>query len=223
MTSEKATFSSAPIDTTTGETQSSGTVASTTVIDLLRHGEVEGGEVFRGSSDDILSDVGWRQMQDALEDKSGWDVIMTSPLQRCHEFAESLAEEEDLTLHINEQLQEIHFGDWEGLSPDQLLQSEAEALQAWWQNPTWETPPRGESFHDFRSRILKAFKQIAMKYEGQHVLLVSHAGVIRVILMSILGMQDENLFRLNVGHASFSRLRIYRDQTGTWGTLIEHG
>jgi len=61
--------------------------ASTTVIDLLRHGDVEGGDVFRGSSDDPLSDDGWRQMQDALEDKSGWDVIITSPLQRCCEFA----------------------------------------------------------------------------------------------------------------------------------------
>lgn len=196
---------------------------STTVIDLLRHGEVDGGEVFRGSTDDPLSDEGWQQMQDALEDISGWDVIITSPLQRCCEFSESLADEDALNLHINDQFQEIHFGDWEGHSPDEILETDAENLQAWWQLPTKETPPRGEDFQDFRSRVLKAFNQVTKKYEGEHILLVTHAGVIRLILMDVLGMQDENLFRLNVDHASFSRLRIYRDQTGQWGTLIQHG
>jgi alpha-ribazole phosphatase len=196
---------------------------STTIIDLLRHGEVEGGEVFCGSSDDMLTDEGWQQMQDALEGKSGWDMILSSPLQRCCEFAESLANEEDLKLHINEQFQEIHFGDWEGCSPDDILQTDAQNLQAWWQSPTRETPPRGEDFQDFRSRVLKAFNQLTKKYQDEQVLLITHAGVIRVILMDVLGMQDENLFRLNVDHASFSRVRIYRDHTGQWGTLIKHG
>ncbi len=196
---------------------------STTVIDLLRHGEVDGGEVFRGSTDDLLTDAGWQQMQAAIDGEAGWDVILSSPLQRCCEFAESLANEEDLSLHINEQLQEIHFGDWEGCSPDEILESDEITLQNWWQSPTKETPPRGEDFQDFRSRVLKSFNQITKKYEGEHILLVTHAGVIRLILMDILGMQDENLFRLNVAHASFSRVRIYRDQTGQWGTLIKHG
>ena len=196
---------------------------TTTVIDLLRHGEVEGGDVFRGSTDDKLSDDGWQQMQDALENISGWDVMISSPLQRCCEFAESLAEEEGLNLRINDQFQEIHFGDWEGRSPDEILESDAKILQAWWQQPTKETPPRGEDFQDFRSRVLKAFNQITKKHEGEHILLITHAGVIRLILMDILGMQAENMFRLNVDYASFSRLRIYHDQTGKWGTLIEHG
>lgn len=197
--------------------------STTTIIDLLRHGEVEGTDVFRGSTDDELSDNGWQQMQDALENKHGWDVIVTSPLQRCFEFAESLADEEGLNLHINEQLQEIHFGDWEGQSPDEIMQSEdAEKLNAWWQSPTKETPPRGEDFHDFRSRVLKEFGKITRQNKNKHVLLVTHAGVIRLFLMHILGMQDENLFRLNVDYASFSRIRIYHDSTGEWGTLIEH-
>jgi broad specificity phosphatase PhoE len=61
------------------------------------------------------------------------------------------------------------------------------------------------------------------KHEGKHILLVTHAGVIRVILMYILGMQEENLFRLNVDYASISTIRMYHDDTGEWGTLISHG
>jgi broad specificity phosphatase PhoE len=60
------------------------------------------------------------------------------------------------------------------------------------------------------------------KHEGKHILLVTHAGVIRVILMYILGMQEENLFRLNVDYASISTIRMYHDDTGGWGTLISH-
>ena len=220
--SENTTISTEPAEAISGDMIE--TTSTTTVIDLLRHGEVEGDAVFRGSSDDVLSDEGWQQMQNALADKGDWDVIITSPLQRCFEFAESLADDEGLNLHINDQLQEIHFGDWEGQSPDDIMQSDdAQRLDAWWQSPTKETPPRGEDFQDFRSRVLKALNKISQQYEDENVLIVTHAGVIRIILMYILGIQDENLFRLNVDYANFSQIRIYRDATGEWGTLIKHG
>ena len=61
----------------------------TTIIDLLRHGEVEGGEIIRGSTDDKLTDEGWAQMQNALQGDIQWDVIISSSLLRCAEFAES--------------------------------------------------------------------------------------------------------------------------------------
>ena len=64
---------------------------------------------------------------------------------------------------------------------------------------------------------------MAKQYEGENLLLITHAGVIRVIIMHILGMQDENLFRLNVDYASMTKIRIYHDETGEWGTLISHG
>jgi len=194
-----------------------------TTIDLLRHGEVEGDAVYRGSTDDLLTDVGWQQMVAALKDKKDWDLIVSSPLQRCLEFAQLIAEEDEIDLQIDKSFQEIDFGLWEGLSPDKIMKNEADNLKAWWQSPTRVTPPEGEDFHEFQARVLKTLKQIVTDNKGQKLLLVTHAGVIRVILMYVLGMQEENLFRLNVDNASFSQIHIYHDKQGDSWSLIKHG
>ncbi len=193
------------------------------MITLLRHGEVGLANVFCGSTDPELSDKGWAQMQKSLENEESWDKIFTSPLQRCHEFADSLATQEELDLVVTQDLQETDFGDWEGLSPKEILEEDGTKLHDWWKAPTRVIPPGGEAFLDFRSRVLKAFNEIVSTHQGQELLLITHAGVIRVILMHILGMQDENLFRLNVDYASMSKIRIYNDDSGEWGTLISHG
>ena len=198
-------------------------MSETTIINLLRHGEVEIGSVFCGSTDPELTDHGWSQMQKALENEEGWDRIISSPLQRCQEFAESLALQEETSISLNESFQEIDFGLWEGLDPKDILEEESDALNAWWKAPTRVVPPEGEAFLDFRSRVLKAFNDVVRQNSDENILLVTHAGVIRVIMMHILGMQDEHLFRINVDYASYTRIRIYHDETGEWSTLISHG
>ena len=84
-------------------------------------------------------------------------------------------------------------------------------------------PPEGEDFHDFQARVLRYFKHIVDNNQGKRILFVSDTGPIRLIIMYILGMQDENLFRLNVDYACFSRLHIYHDEVGERGCLIKHG
>ena len=60
-------------------------------LDLLRHGETESGGGFRGSLDDALTARGWAQMRTAVEG-GRWDLLVSSPLQRCRAFAEELAQ-----------------------------------------------------------------------------------------------------------------------------------
>jgi len=193
-----------------------------TTIDILRHGELEGGDIFRGSTDDALTDKGWQQMVSALGDKNKWDIIITSPLSSCREFAEVIAQDEEIDLEINKQLTEIDFGHWEDQTLEDIVKENADLLNAWWQSPTQITPPNGEDFHDIRSRVLKAFKEIRSEYKGKNILIVTHSGVIRLLLMNILGMQDENLFRLNVDYASFSKVQIENSEAGERGILVEH-
>ena len=199
------------------------TSTSVTTIDLLRHGEVENDSVFCGSSDDVLTDHGWQQMVKALENKHEWDLIVSSPLQRCSEFAELISSEDDIDLELDKNLQEIDFGTWEGLSPDEIMKDDADALNAWWQSPTKTSPSDGEDFHAFQARVLIAFKKLLVENQGQKILLITDAGVIRVIIMNALGMFDENLFRLNVDFACFSRLHVYHDAAGDKACLIKHG
>ena len=196
---------------------------TTTIIELLRHGQVEGDDVFRGSTDIPLNHMGWKQMDRAIQKSQNYNIIVTSPLLRCQEFAEALAEKNQIPLLDDERLQEIDFGDWEACSPDDIMKNNAEQLQEWWNKPTTVTPPNGESFQHFRYRVLDCWQELINEHKGKNLLLITHAGVIRVILMKILGMQEENLFRLDVDYANLSRIRIHHDETGDWASLISHG
>ncbi len=194
-----------------------------TTIDLLRNGVVEDDAVFCGSTDDLLTDQGWQQMVKAIENKNDWDLIVSSPLQRCREFADLIASEDDIDLELDRNFDEIDFGLWEGLSPEKIMEDEAELLNAWWQSPTKLTPPKGEDFHQFQSRVLNAFKDVTNNNSGKKILIVSDSWTIRVILMHILGLQSENLFRLNVDYACYSQIQIHHDEIGNKGCLIRHG
>jgi len=193
-----------------------------TTIDLLRHGEVEGREVYRGVTDDPLTDAGWQQMVSSLAGKEGWDIVISSPLQCCSEFAELISVEDDIDLEMNKSLKEIDYGLWDGLPLSEILKTDAELLQAWSQSPTTISPPDGEDYHQFQGRVLAAFKKLIDENQGQNILLVTHTGVIRVILMYILGMPNEKLFSLQVAYGSLSKIHIHHDETGQWGCLVEY-
>ena len=114
---------------------------TTTVIDLIRHGEPEGGQMFRGSKDDPLSDTGWQQMIAAIAEGDQWDAIVSSPMQRCQRFAQQLAEEHRIPLHIDKDLREIGFGEWEGLTAGQIQERYGDDLNHFWQDPIAFRPP----------------------------------------------------------------------------------
>ena len=112
-----------------------------TRIDLLRHGETERGGGFRGSLDDALTAHGWQQMRDAVALAGPWDVLVSSPLQRCAAFARELAADRRLPLRIEPELRELHFGAWEGRSAAELMSTDAEALGRFWADPTVSRRP----------------------------------------------------------------------------------
>ena len=194
-----------------------------TTIELLRNGVVEDDAVFCGSTDDALTDIGWQQMVKAIENKNDWDLIVSSPLQRCSEFAELIANEDDIDIELDRNFDEIDFGLWERLAPEKIMKEDAELLNAWWQAPTKHSPPKGEDFHVFQARVLKAFKETVENNNGKKILIISDSWVIRVILMHVLGLQGEHLFRINVDHACLSKVKIYHEEVGQKGCLISHG
>lgn len=91
------------------------------ILDLLRHGETEQGGL-RGSLDDALTDKGWAQMRRAVADGGPWQVLVSSPLQRCGRFADELGAQLNLPVQREPALQELHFGDWEGQSAAQIME-----------------------------------------------------------------------------------------------------
>lgn len=180
----------------------------TTTIDLIRHGEPEGGTLFRGWRDDPLSDNGWSQMRHATAAPPQWDLIISSPLTRCCYFAEELSQRLDIPMEQDERLKEIGFGDWEGQVPEALFEASPETLNAFWQDPVKHPPPGGEPMVLFQSRVESAWQDIQIQHAGKHLLIVGHGGVNRLIIGKVLGISQSHLFRMEWPFAAVSRVCV---------------
>lgn len=138
----------------------------TTIIDLLRHGDVEGGRKYRGQLDDPLTELGWQQLRNTTSKKQNWQHIITSPLKRCAGFAEELSQTHSLPLKIENEFKEISFGLWEGKTAEQLLDAEPEEIKRYWNDPVNTTPPQGENLLGFEKRIISAWKKMIADFRA---------------------------------------------------------
>jgi broad specificity phosphatase PhoE len=186
-------------------------------VDLLRHGEAEGGARFRGGHDDPLSSHGWKQMAQATDADPGWTRVVSSPARRCSDFAHRLAARRGLPISVLPALGERCFGAWEGLAAHQIPAAE---LTGFWDDPVGYTPPEGEPFLGFRRRVLAAWAQVCAQPEP-YTLIVSHGGVMRVVLAELLRIPPEAAILVEVPPACLTRLRI-PDPPGR-PSLMRHG
>lgn len=196
---------------------------STVLVDLIRHGEPVGGRRYRGQSDDPLSDKGWQQMWEAVADHHPWDGVLASPLRRCREFAEALCQRHGLPLALDDRLMEIGFGQWEGRTASQICASDPDRLRRFWTDPLNNRPPGAEQLMAFAARVVAAWDDCLDARHGQHVLVVAHAGVIRMIMRHVLDMPLERLFRIQVGNAAITRIQVEFSDGGVFPRLLFHG
>ncbi len=193
-----------------------------TMIDLLRHGQPVGGRKFRGSVDDPLSERGWQQMRSAVGDHHPWDVMLSSPLARCADFASELSRRHDIPLEMEDRFRELSFGAWDGREVAAIESTEAEALSRFWQDPLNNPPPQGELLESFDARVVAAWESLLQRHRGRHVLTVCHGGIIRVILRHVLDMSLSRLWRLSVPYASLSRVRFHSNPSVASPQLLFH-
>lgn len=191
----------------------------TTRIDLIRHGEPEGGRRYRGQIDDPLSEAGWRQMWAAVGDDVPWTAVVTSPLSRCRAFAERLAERHALPLAVDARLMEIGFGAWEGRTAEQLRAEDPEQIRRFYHDPVRARPAGAEPLADFRARVVAAFDDLARRRAGEHLLVVTHAGVMRALVAHVLGAPLEAIYRIEVAYAALTRIRLDGERPPT---LVAH-
>lgn len=182
-------------------------------LDFLRHGETELGGGLRGSLDDPLTEAGWQQMSAAALPGDNWHRIISSPLQRCARFAEQLARQRQLPLEYHDNFRELHFGDWEGKHPRELMLTQADELGRFWADPYAFTPPAGEPMHEFAARIDAGLLALHQAYEGQHLLVICHAGVMRLLLARARALPPAGLLQVVVGYAELVALQ-YDPQQG---------
>ena len=180
-------------------------------LDLLRHGETELGGGLRGSLDDALTERGWQQMHDAVLEGGPWARLVSSPLKRCALFAQLIAERRGLALRLEPDVQELHFGQWEGRSAADLMVTDEAGLGRFWTDPYSFTPPDGEPVERFSQRVLAAIQRLQANHDGERILLVCHGGVMRLLLARARGLPRTDLLQVQVAHGGMFSLSVEAD------------
>ncbi len=195
------------------------TQSSSLSIDLLRHGQVATPGLFCAPPDEPLGVTGWKQLNHATA-KGQWDAILASPSRRCHDFARQLAQRLDTPFIVEERFREMDFGEWVGQTQWALWEQYPEEMQQLWYQPLMFAAPGGELMKEFINRVQAAWATLLQDYTGQHVLVLTHAGVIRVLLAEVLGILYKKTLRFEIAYAQISR--IQQNAAGNC-SLLAHG
>jgi len=176
------------------------------------------GSVYLGRSDAPLSEHGFKQMGEALLNTSHYHAVLSSPLVRCAAFAKNYAQQHGLPLHYEARFQEIDFGAWDGRSAAEIAVADAAALENFWRDPIAYPPPQAEPLLSFQARVLAAWQELPARYPGQRVLLVTHGGVMRIILCHLQQRPLTELLNLSVPHAALHQIIVEHESQQTMQT-----
>jgi len=173
-------------------------------LDILRHGEPDGEDCFRGSGiDHPLTALGWSQMQAAIAQNTQWNLIISSPLSRCLDFAKQLSSERSLELLVDDDLKEIGFGSWEGRSKEDIQLNDSEAYKQFCLDPVNRRPAGAEPLEKFSNRVWHKLEKLAAEHKGKRLLIITHAGVIRVVSAKTLGLSLNDVYnQLKIEYAA---------------------
>ncbi len=165
---------------------------------LIRHGRIQGYEEkrFIGQTEVPLDPLGrqqacfWKQHIANIH----FDRVYSSRLSRCRETAEIICPD---TVSIPAApLNEIHMGDWDGLKFSEIKNKHPQKFKQRGEHMDRFRPENGESFQDLSNRVLPFF--IRLQTVSKRVLVVTHAGVIRVLLAHILGLPLKKIFKIRL-------------------------
>jgi broad specificity phosphatase PhoE len=181
-----------------------------TLLGLVRHGESEGNVLgaWQGRTDGPLTDEGRRQAARLAAWYDGLDHLYSSPLSRARDTATVLGDAHGLEPILLDDVVEMSFGAWDGMTTDEILQHDAAAFVAAFEHdhPRGET---GETFVGVGRRMRAALEGIAAGHPDAKVGVVSHGGAIRAFAASLVGLEHATRQRLALpDNTSVSHVRF---------------
>jgi probable phosphoglycerate mutase len=171
------------------------------LIFLLRHGQISGSteKRFIGRTDIPLDDTGLLQARywRTVFSEFPLDAVYSSYLQRCDHTARQIAGKRPVI--TADALNEINMGQWDGKTFEEIKARYPEEFIKRGESLSFYRPPGGESFQDLSNRVLAFFNDILVK-KKERTLIVTHAGVIRVILCHLLNLPLKDLIQIKPGY-----------------------
>jgi len=178
-------------------------------IILVRHGETNwnSAEIFRGRADVPLNDIGVEQAERLGDYLSGEkiDVIYSSPLQRAVQTAGAIARRQDLDVNTVVNLTDIDYGQWQGLSSDEVADRYPELYQDWLDTPEQVRIPGGESLEDVRCRAMPFLEDAVARCGEGRIVLVSHRVVNKVLICALLGLDNSSFWNVKMETGGITR------------------
>jgi broad specificity phosphatase PhoE len=159
---------------------------------FLRHGETQASRTgaYCGVLDVDLSLEGYQMAEDfaAAHRSLPWAAVFASPLRRTVATAGPLCAAVGLEMQLRDGLQEIAYGQWEGMTPEEVNRQFHDEYVRWLADPGWNAPTGGERGVDIARRSSMVLEEIERTYPRGNVLVVSHKATARIMLCSLLGI-----------------------------------
>ncbi len=180
-------------------------------IHLVRHGESTWNAVRRvqGNHGDVhLSELGRDQAGLLGIRLRGMEFarVFCSSSERAVETAR-LALGEDHSIEFMDDLQEISFGEWEGMLVSEVKERYPGELELWFRSPSKVTIEGAEPFGEFHERASRTVDGIIDDTEGD-ILIVSHGGIICAWLTHVLGMSPDDIWSFSLPNTSLTTVMI---------------
>ena len=187
-----------------------------TRIILVRHGQTQWNleRKYQGHSDVALTDTGREQARRVAERLAGEkiDAAYSSDLSRAAETAACIAAKHGVPVTPLPDLREIMFGEWEGLTYDEITARWPGALEKLWSRPGEVEIPGGESFARVQERAYGAVREIVSRHPGETVLITAHGGTNGVILCAALGMGLNRVWSVRQDNTAVNMLEYYGER-----------
>ncbi|WP_462410295.1 histidine phosphatase family protein [Neobacillus sp. Marseille-QA0830] len=169
-------------------------------IYITRHGETQWNKEGRlqGWGDSELTEKGLENAIRLGERLSATpiDVIYTSPSGRAVQTSKLVRGDRDIPIAYEHDFKEINLGDWEGKQQDEIVQDHEQEYTHFWNAPHLydHRPHNGEGLADFKQRVELALKKLTVDHEDGSILIVAHAGVIKALFSTIMGIPTERFW-----------------------------
>ncbi len=181
-----------------------------TTLLLIRHGQTDanGKSIMGWEKDWHLNEAGRRQVAQTVErlKRLRIQAVYTSPLERAVETAEPIAAAHGLEPVEVDEMGEVHFGDWEGKTMQEL-----DRIDEWRRYNTVRSlvrPPGGEMMIEVQTRMVDQMDCLMWRHPGQTVAVVSHGDPLRAAIAYFLHIPIDTMLRFEVGFASTTVLQL---------------
>ena len=184
---------------------------------LVRHGRTGWNkeQIFRGHKDVPLDEVGREEARLAGERLRGEGImgVFSSPLSRARETAEAVARFHKIEVQVLEGLNDLNFGEWEGMSRHEVEERYPDLCAQWQGAPHEVIFPGGEGLATVRIRAMKAVEDIIKQHPQEGVALVSHRVVLKVLICALLGLDNSHFW--NIAQDT-TAINCFYHRNGTW-------